>query len=130
PVPRAPLMGAGSLLLALLGTVFDGGGPTLALVPLLVPSLLIGVGNGLGSGLVMTLGIDASPVHGRTTYLAWWNTMLGAGRLAAPLIVTGITLFAPVAAAGAATGAVCVVGGVWLGRILPRVTPSGGTRGR
>ena len=118
-VPCALLMGAGFLLLALLGTVFDGGGPTLALVALLVPSLLIGVGNGLGSGIVMTLGIDVSPVHGRTTYLAWWNTMLGAGRLAAPLVVTGITLVAPVAVAGAATGVICVAGGVWLTRTLP-----------
>ena len=129
-VPCALLMGAGFLLLALLGTVFDGGGPTLALVALLVPSLLIGVGNGLGSGIVMTLGIDVSPVHGRATYLAWWNTMLGAGRLAAPLVVTGITLVAPVAVAGAATGVICVAGGVWLTRTLPRVTPSGSTRGK
>lgn len=129
-VPCALLMGVGFLLLALLGTVLMDHGRTAALIALLVPSLLIGLGNGLGSGIVMTLGIDVSPVHGRTTYLAWWNTMLGAGRLAAPLVVTGITLFAPVAIAGAATGAVCVAGGIWLSRILPRVTPSGGTRGR
>jgi MFS family permease len=127
-VPCALLMGLGFLLLALLGTVLADSGPTLALVALLVPTLLIGLGNGLGSGIVMTLGVDVSPVHGRTTYLAWWNTMLGAGRLAAPLMVTGITLFAPVAMAGAATGAVCVAGGLWLARVLPRVTPSGGTR--
>ena len=129
-VPCALLMGVGFLLLAVLGTTLDGRGQGLALVALLVPSLLIGLGNGLGSGIVMTLGIDVSPVHGRTTYLAWWNTMLGAGRLTAPLIVTGITLFAPVAVAGAATGALCVGGGLWLARILPRVTPSGSTRRR
>lgn len=129
-VPCALVMGAGFLLLAVLGTVLDGRGTEAALLALLLPSLLIGVGNGLGSGIVMTLGIDVSPVHGRTGYLGWWNTMLGAGRLAAPLIVTGITLVAPVAVAGAATGAVCVAGGMWLIRILPRVTPSGGTRRR
>ncbi|WP_394215555.1 MFS transporter [Brachybacterium vulturis] len=129
-VPCALLMGLGFLLLGLLGTVLAEGGTVAALVALLVPTLLIGLGNGLGSGIVMTLGIDVSPVHGRTRYLAWWNTMLGSGRLAAPLIVTGITLFAPVAVAGAATGAVCLAGGLWLTRILPRLTPSGGTRGR
>ncbi|GAA4530450.1 MFS transporter [Brachybacterium paraconglomeratum] len=129
-VPCALLMGAGFLLLAVLGIALQGQGPGLALVALLVPSLLIGLGNGLGSGLVMTLGIDVSPVYDRATYLAWWNTMLGAGRLAAPLIVTGVTLVAPVAIAGAATGAICVAGGIWLTRILPRVTPSGGTRKR
>lgn len=129
-VPCALLMGTGFLLLAVLGTTLDGRGQGSALVALLVPSLLIGVGNGLGAGIVMTLGIDVSPVHGRTTYLAWWNTMLGAGRLAAPLVVTGITLVAPVAVAGAATGAVCVAGGLWMTRILPRVTPSGSIRRR
>lgn len=127
-VPCALVMGAGFLLVGLLGTVLADHGTALAVTALLVPSLLIGVGNGLGSGIVMTLGIDVSPVHGRTRYLGWWNTMLGAGRLAAPLIVTGVTLFAPIAVAGAATGAVCVVGGLWLMRVLPRVTPSGSTR--
>ena len=129
-VPCALVMGAGFLLLSVLGTVLDGRGSAAAILALLLPSLLIGIGNGLGSGIVMTLGIDVSPVHGRTRYLAWWNTMLGAGRLAAPLVVTAITLVAPVAVAGAATGALCVVGGTWLARTLPRVTPSGGTRRR
>jgi len=127
-VPCALVMGAGFLLLGLLGTVLADEGAALGVIALLIPSLLIGVGNGLGAGIVMTLGIDVSPVHGRTRYLAWWNTMLGAGRLAAPMIVTGVTLFAPVAVAGAATGAVCFAGGLWLLRVLPRLIPSGGTR--
>ncbi|APX34373.1 arabinose ABC transporter permease [Brachybacterium sp. P6-10-X1] len=129
-VPCAVLMGAGYLLLAILGTAWAGQGQNLALLALLVPSLLIGIGNGLGSGIVMTLGIDVSPVHERTRYLAWWNTMLGAGRLAAPLVVTGVAVFAPITVAGAAMGALCLVGGAWLSRVLPRVTPSGGTRAR
>ncbi|MGP5681323.1 MFS transporter [Brachybacterium alimentarium] len=129
-VPCALTMGAGFTLLAILGTALDGRGETLALIALLVPCLLIGVGNGLGSGIVMTLGIDVSPVYGRTGYLAWWNTMLGAGRLAAPLLVTGIVLVAPIVVASAATGGLCLVGGAWLARTLPRVTPSGGTRSR
>lgn len=129
-VPCSLLMGAGFLLLAVLGTTLADGGRTAALLALAVPTLLIGLGNGLGAGIVMTLGIDVSPVHHRTQYLAWWNTMLGAGRLAAPLAVAGITLVAPIVVAGAATGAVCVAGGVWLARALPRLTPSGGTRRR
>lgn len=129
-VPCAMLMGAGYLLLAVMAQGLAGQGPTAALIALLVPSVLIALGNGLGSGIVMTLGIDVSPVHGRTRYLAWWNTLMGAGRLAAPLLVTGITLIAPVTVAGAATGALCVAGGVWLSRALPRLTPSGGTRRR
>ncbi len=129
-VPCALGLGAGFVLLAVLGTLLAGRGEAAAVVALVVPMLLIAVSNGLGSGIVMTLGIDVSPVHGRTGYLAWWNTMLGGGRLVAPLLVSGITLLAPVAAAGAVTGALCLAGGAWLARTLPRVTPSGGVRGR
>lgn len=127
-VPCALLMGAGYLLLAVLGATLGEQGPQGAVLALLLPSLLIAVGNGLGSGIVMTLGIDVSPVHGRTGYLAWWNTLMGAGRMVAPLLVSGITLVAPVAVAGAATGVLCLAGGAWLARVLPGLTPSGGTR--
>ena len=127
-VPCGLIMGAGYVLLAVLAAVLEGHGQAAALVALLVPSALIALGNGLGSGIVMTLGIDVSPVHGRTGYLAWWNTLMGAGRLVAPLVVSGVTLVAPVAAAGAVTGELCLAGGLWLLRALPRLTPSGGTR--
>ncbi|HJB10109.1 MAG TPA: MFS transporter [Candidatus Brachybacterium merdavium] len=129
-VPCALVNGAGYLLLAVMTQALAGDGVTAAVVALLVPSMVIAVGNGLGSGIVMTLGIDVSPVHDRTRYLAWWNTLMGAGRLTAPLLVTGITVVAPVAVAGAVTGALCVAGGAWLARALPRLTPSGSTRGR
>ena len=127
-VPCGLTMGVGYVLLAVLAQTLGGEGQTAALVALLVPSALIALGNGLGSGIVMTLGIDVSPVHGRTGYLAWWNTLMGAGRLVAPLVVSGVTLVAPVAAAGAAPGVLCLAGGLWLLRALPRLTPSGGTR--
>lgn len=131
-VPCATLMGIGYLVLALAGGVVGGGsagsGHTVALLALLLPSVLIALGNGLGSGIVMTLGIDVSPVHGRTRYLSWWNTMMGAGRLVAPLLVAGIVLVAPMTAAAAATGALCLAGAGHLARVLPRTTPPGSTR--
>lgn len=127
-VPCSLLMGAGFVLLSVLAAVLGDAGWGGALLALLLPSVLIAIGNGLGSGIVMTLGIDTSPVHGRTRYLAWWNTLIGAGRLAAPLLVTAITLVAPVAAAGAVSGALCLGGAAWLARVLPAMTPSGGTR--
>ena len=129
-VPCAGLMGIGYVLLAVLAGLLGERGTVSSVLVLLLPSLLIALGNGLGSGIVMTLGIDVSPVHGRTGYLAWWNTLLGGGRLLAPLMVTGITVIAPVAVAGTATGALCLAGALWLARTLPRLTPSGGTRSR
>lgn len=127
-VPCAGLMGIGYLALAVAGGAAVGGGHTTALLALLLPSMLIALGNGLGSGIVMTLGIDVSPVHGRTRYLSWWNTMMGAGGLVAPLLVAGIVLVAPMTAAAAVTGVLCLGGAAQLARVLPRATPPG--RGR
>jgi MFS family permease len=129
-VPCSLVMGIGFVLMGVLAATVGGHGHTGAVLALLIPSLLISLGNGLGSGIVMTLGIDVSPVHGRTTYLAWWNTMIGVGRLAAPLIVTAITVVAPVAAAAAASGVLCLGGGAWLARVLPQHTPAPVRRGR
>jgi MFS family permease len=124
-VPCSVVMGVGFVALGVLALTVGDLGAGWAVFALLVPSLLIAMGNGLGSGIVMTLGIDVCPAHDRTRYLAWWNTLIGSGRLAAPLIVAGITLVAPVAVAGLASGALCLVGGAVLWRVLPGFTPPG-----
>ena len=46
----------------------------LAAAKLLVPvALLLGFGNGLGSGIVMTLGADFAPARGRAEFLGVWR---------------------------------------------------------
>jgi len=35
--------------------------------------VLIAVGNGLGSGVVMTIGADTAPTVGRSQYLGGWR---------------------------------------------------------
>ncbi|GEM_PF-627479 len=122
-VPCSLIMGLGYVLLSVLAPTIGTRSAGWALVALLVPCLLIAVGNGLGSGIVMTLGIDVSPERGRTRYLSWWNTVIGVGRLTAPLLVAGIALVAPVAAAGVVSGVLCLAGSGWLARVLPEVVP-------
>lgn len=124
-VPCSAVMGVGYLLMAVLAVTLPGASPGASLLALAVPSCLIALGNGLGSGIVMTLGVDVSPERGRTRYLAWWNTIIGTGRLTAPLLVSVVTLVAPVAVAGALSGALCLAGAGWLARVLPGVVPSG-----
>lgn len=125
-VPCSLVMGVGYVLLAVLAPALAGGSYLGTLAALVVPCMLIAVGNGLGSGIVMTLGVDVSPERGRTRYLAWWNTVIGVGRLTAPLLVSAITLVAPVAVAGAVSGALCLAGAGWLARVLPGITPEPG----
>ena len=51
---------------------------------LLLASLLIGFGNGIGSGMIMTLGADYSPVVGRAHFLGLWRLMSDIGSTGGP----------------------------------------------
>ena len=64
-VPSMVIMGLGMLAMP-----FTTGFNTL-----LVAALAIGFGNGIGSGLIMTLGADHSPRHGRAHFLGVWRLM-------------------------------------------------------
>lgn len=61
--------------------------------------LLLGFGNGMGSGLVMTVGADCSPAHARPQFLGLWRFITDIGTCGGPLLVSTIA-----ATAGLATG--------------------------
>ena len=54
---------------------------------LLVAATLIGIGNGLGSGSMMTLGSDLSPAGSRGEFLGVWRLVGDFGYTTAPLVV-------------------------------------------
>jgi MFS family permease len=58
---------------------------------LLVASLLIGFGNGIGSGMIMTLGADYSPVVGRAHFLGLWRLMSDMGSTGGPALLSAVT---------------------------------------
>src|SRR5699024_7491714 len=51
---------------------------------LMVAAVLIGLGNGFGAGIVMTLGADYSPAVGRPKFLALWRLLSDTGMLTGP----------------------------------------------
>ena len=57
---------------------------------LLFAAMLIGVGNGLGAGTMMTLGSDLSPVQSRGEFLGVWRLIGDLGHTGAPLVVGAI----------------------------------------
>ncbi len=66
----------------------------MALVPfaasfagLLFAAVLIGFGNGLGAGSMMTLGADLSPARSRGEFLGVWRLIGDLGQTGAPLVV-------------------------------------------
>ena len=57
---------------------------------LLAVALLIGFGNGLGSGTMMTLGADLAPPDALGEYLGLWRLVGDSGHATAPIIVGGV----------------------------------------
>ena len=82
---------------------------------------LIAAGNGLGSGIVMTLGADASPEEGRSQFLGAWRLCGDIGNTGGPLLVGAVAAVAPLATACLVVGALGVAGTGWVGYWTRRV---------
>ncbi|MDQ1055038.1 MFS family permease [Arthrobacter sp. SORGH_AS 212] len=110
-VPSTLLMGAALVLIPLTGS-FTG---------LLLASLLIGFGNGISSGLVMTLGADFSPDRGRGQFLGLWRFMADAGSTGGPLLLSGVTAVASLGAGISATGILGFAAAAVFAVVIPRL---------
>ncbi|WP_328616898.1 MFS transporter [Amycolatopsis sp. NBC_00355] len=89
-------------------------------VALTVAAMVMGFGNGIGSGIVMTLGADVSPRVGRPTHIAIWNELSDIGSGVGPLILSAVTALAGLGAGIVASGLVgfAAAGALW--RWIPR----------
>ncbi|MFT4217019.1 MAG: MFS transporter [Micropruina sp.] len=96
-----------------------------SLLAVAVFAALLGLGNGISAGVVMTIGSDASPAVGRPQFLAGWRLTSGIGQAAGPLLVTAIAAVAPLAAAALAVGAIGLTGAGWLWRWVPEPSVQG-----
>lgn len=117
-VPTVLVLGTGLAVLPL----------TSSLAGLTAVAVLMAVGNGLGSGIVMTLGADASPVLGRAQFLGGWRLMAELGSTGGPLLVSGLAAVASLTVAAVTLGALTAAGGAWLARWVPRFDPRRGVR--
>lgn len=110
-VPATAAIGLGLLLLPL----------TSSAVGIAVLACVMGMGNGLSSGLVLTLGSDAAPAVGRSQFLGIWRLFADVGRVGGPGLVALIAIFAPLAVGSLAVGAVSMVGSWWLAHFSPQL---------
>lgn len=83
-------------------------------------SILLGVANGISSGIVSTLGADVSPDVGRPQFLAGWRVFSDVGSFVGPLVISLTTAVASLAAAGWVLAGIGWIGTLHLGRLLPR----------
>lgn len=112
-IPSMVLMGVSLLLMPL----------TTGAVSLLLVALLIGFGNGIGSGLIMTLGADYAPRHGRAQFLGMWRFISDIGGSSGPAILAGLTAVVSLSFGIAATGLLGLAAAAVLGYSVPRHKP-------
>jgi MFS family permease len=95
---------------------------------LLLAAALLGFGNGIGSGMVMTLGADHSPRPGRAHFLGVWRLMADIGASCGPALLSFLAATLSLGAGIAATGVIALAAAGQLAYWIPRV--GSGRRGR
>ena len=95
-------------------------------VTLAFTAMIMGFGNGIGSGIVMTLAADISPEAGRPTFLGIWRELADAGSGVGPVILSAVTAIAGLAAGIVVSGSVGFAAAAALWRWAPE--PPGRSR--
>lgn len=72
---------------------------------IMVAAAVVGLGNGLSSGLVLTLGADVAPAHGRSLFFGGWRLISDVGTALGPVTVGVVAAVASLVAACAAAAA-------------------------
>ena len=83
-------------------------------------ALLMSLANGIGSGILMTLGADLADRRNPAPFLGAWRFTGDAGSAAAPLALSAITAALSLAVASGVMGALGLLGAAILLRYVPR----------
>ncbi len=109
-LPCALLMGGSLMAIPLTG----------GMISFILVSLLLGFGNGIGSGIVMTLGADSAPPAARAQFLGIWRFMADLGTSGGPGALSGLTAMASLGAASFGVGTLGLIAAAVFWRWLPR----------
>nr|BFF27073.1 MFS transporter [Glycomyces mayteni] len=108
-LPAMLVMGVGFLILPLADTAILIG----------VVACVMGLGNGVSSGIVLTLGSDVAPDQGRRQFLGGWRLCADLGNVAGPGLISLVALAFPLGAAAVALGLISWFGVGWLAKWVP-----------
>jgi MFS family permease len=85
----------------------------------IVVAILMGIGNGLAPGIVMTLGADFAPEGRRGEFLGVWRFISDAGSAGGPLAVSFIVGIASLAFASTVVAVLGLTGALVMWRLVP-----------
>ncbi|WP_137845135.1 MFS transporter [Microbacterium sp. 2FI] len=116
-LPAMVLMGSGFIALAFTHDLAE------APMWFAMFAAVLGVGNGLSSGILLTLGADTAPKDDPAPFLGSWRTLTDAGGAATPLLVSGIAAVASLSIATGVVGVIGLLGALAFVRWVPRFVP-------
>jgi MFS family permease len=116
-LPAMVLMGAGFFALSITHDL------TNASMWFAMFAAVLGVGNGLSSGILLTLGADVAPPADPAPFLGSWRTLTDAGGAIAPLVISGIAAVLSLSFAAGAMGVIGLLGALGFIRWVPRFVP-------
>ena len=86
-------------------------------------AMVMSLANGIGSGILMTLGTDLADRADPAPFLGAWRFTGDAGSAAAPLLISGLTAVVSISLASGVMGLLGLVGAAILLRYVPRYSP-------
>ncbi|MEU6187906.1 MFS transporter [Nocardia sp. NPDC047038] len=88
-----------------------------------IAAIVMGIGNGIGNGVIMTIGADIAPAASRAEFLAAWRLTHDGGFFVGPLVISGLAAIGPLAVAVLAIGGVSALGAGVMARYIPVYIP-------
>ena len=86
-------------------------------------AMFLSVANGVGSGILMTLGSDLADRNNPAPFLGAWRFTGGVGGAVAPMLLAAITAVASISLAAGTMGVLGLFGAGVLARYVPRFVP-------
>jgi MFS family permease len=107
---------------------------TTGAISLTIVAMVMSLGNGIGSGIMMTLGADAAPPVGRIKFLGLWRVLSDSGNAAGPVVMSVVasafTLAVGIVTIGSAGLLAAAALAIWVPRYSPFGTPGAVARER
>ena len=116
-VPSMVGLGLGHIVLAFTHDLPD------AAIWFIGAAMFMSLANGIGSGILMTLGADLADQNNPAPFLGAWRFTGDVGTASAPLALAGLTAAASIAFASGVLGVVGLIGAGVLLRYVPRYAP-------
>lgn len=87
-------------------------------------AMTLAIGNGLSSGIILTLGSDLADKENPAPFLGAWRLTTDSGAAVGPIFISTIIALATISVASFATGILGLIGVAMMIRYVPRYSPS------